>query len=111
MAALLIFGLRGNVFRSTDEGETWAHVDTGDQRTLMCGTASDNGSVILAGSAGVILHSDDNGASFRPVPTEGGRVYSGVSAASGGTLMLVGFGGISVIEPGASSMATGNDDD
>ena len=109
--SLLIYGLRGNVFRSTDEGETWARVDTGDQRTLMCGTATADGSVILAGSAGAVLFSDDGGASFRPVPTVGGRVYSGVSADPGGRLMLVGFGGISVIDPHAGSMATGNDDD
>lgn len=109
--SLLIFGLRGNVFRSADEGETWANVDTGDQRTLMCGTATDNGSVFLAGSAGVILHSDDDGASFRPVPTEGSRVYSGVSAGPGGKLILAGFGGISVIDPRAGGMETGDSDD
>ena len=89
--------MRGNVFRSTDEGETWVSVDTGDRRTLMGGTGGADGSVYIVGAAGAVLKSSDAGKTFSAIPTEGNRVYSGVSIAPDGQVLLVGFGGISFV--------------
>ena len=96
--SLLIFGLRGNVFRSSDEGLTWTAVASGDQRTLMGGTARNDGSIVLAGSAGVVLASSNAGLSFDVIPTEGNRVYSGVAIIDDDKLLLVGFGGVSTLQ-------------
>ena len=77
----------------------------------MCGTATDDGSVILAGAAGAVLHSGDDGESFSVVPTEGGTVYSGVTTTAGGRLLLVGFGGVSALDSIVNTMAQGDRDE
>ena len=87
------------MFRSDDEGVSWTAVAESDNRTLMCGWAGDDGTVVLAGSAGAVLYSRDHGQTFRALPTEGNRVYSDVTATVDGRILLVGFGGVSFLTP------------
>jgi photosystem II stability/assembly factor-like uncharacterized protein len=71
--SVLVFGLRGNAFRSVDGGKTWHKIETGLQVGLT-GAAADHGRIVLVSQAGHVLASADDGASFkarkveRPLP-------------------------------------------
>ena len=60
---LIVGGLRGSVYRSTDGGEHWQRVDTGSQSSVTDLVAFD-GRVHAVGLDGVSLDSRDGGASF-----------------------------------------------
>lgn len=65
----IVFGLRGNAFRSADGGKTWQKIETGLQVGLT-GGAADDGRIVLVSQAGHVLVSGDDGASFKPVKIE-----------------------------------------
>jgi photosystem II stability/assembly factor-like uncharacterized protein len=93
--ALLIFGLRGNLYRSTNFGTTWDEVLTGSDNTLAGGNASAGGEIVLAGAAGTVLTSTDGGQSFQRTFTENRLgLSSGISHA--GRVIVVGQGGVEV---------------
>ncbi|MEJ8858836.1 YCF48-related protein [Variovorax robiniae] len=65
---VMVYGLRGNAWRSTDGGATWARTDTGVNAGLVSGAVGKDGSMLLASQAGQLLRSKDQGASFDRVP-------------------------------------------
>jgi photosystem II stability/assembly factor-like uncharacterized protein len=75
--AVLAFGLRGNVVRSTDGGATWQPLNTGLPAGLVASTIDARGRIVLASQTGSLLVSQDDGASFvavkqeRPLPAAG----------------------------------------
>jgi photosystem II stability/assembly factor-like uncharacterized protein len=65
----VVFGLRGNAFRTADGGKTWQKIETGLQVGLT-GGAADDGRLVLVSQAGHVLVSSDDGASFKPLRIE-----------------------------------------
>jgi photosystem II stability/assembly factor-like uncharacterized protein len=61
---LLIVGLRGNVFRSVNNGITWNNSPTGTTSSLNSIVLGDNGTLYLLGNNGTFLISKDDGKSF-----------------------------------------------
>jgi photosystem II stability/assembly factor-like uncharacterized protein len=66
---LIAAGLRGNVFRSTDLGQSWQEVQHGQSSTLNS-VVTDADFIYLTGNAGTLLVSQDDGVSFTSVPTQ-----------------------------------------
>lgn len=66
---LIAAGLRGNVFRSTDLGQSWQEVQHGQTSTLNS-VVTDADFIYLTGNAGTLLVSQDDGVSFTSVPTQ-----------------------------------------
>ena len=64
---VIAYGLRGNVLRSTDAGESWQQVDTGIPEGLIAGAMIADGRIVLVNQAGQLFASTDEGASFYPV--------------------------------------------
>ncbi len=93
---LLMFGLRGNLYRSADFGTTWEPVP-GDNNTLAGGTASAQGDIVLVGAGGTVLVSADGGQSFRRTVMED-RLGLSSGLSRNGKLVLVGQGGVKIIE-------------
>lgn len=64
--ALLVGGLRGALYRSSDAGQHWARIaiDSSASITGLARTGSDRG-VLAVGQDGLMLRSEDDGASFR----------------------------------------------
>ena len=62
--AILVGGLRGSIYRSTDEGVSWKQSESGVKSSItdFCETG---GKVMAVGLDGVILESDDGGLSFK----------------------------------------------
>ncbi|MDD2736296.1 MAG: YCF48-related protein [Desulfuromonadaceae bacterium] len=62
--SVTVFGMRGNVFRSTDVGNSWKKIETGMSLGLIGSTVTTDGRIVLLSQAGRLLVSGDDGASF-----------------------------------------------
>jgi len=95
---ILVFGMRGSVFRSADNGRSWAKVVIPEQGGITGGTVIDGKRLVLATQAGKLLVSDDAGASFKSVTLARPMSYFGISAVPGGRgrVALVGSEGVQV---------------
>jgi photosystem II stability/assembly factor-like uncharacterized protein len=94
---LLAYGLRGNALRSTDDGQTWQKVDTGQPITLTAGTRRPDGSVVLVDESGRVLQQSASG--FQPLSVPQGFSFTGVVTAADGSLVLTGVRGSTRIAP------------
>jgi len=98
---LLAFGLRGNLYRSPDFGDSWELVPNDNHLTLAGGSVSPDGEVLLVGGVGTLLHSVDGGQSFQR-----SMVADGLSLSSGlirdQQWLLVGQGGVRTYRGGDS---------
>jgi photosystem II stability/assembly factor-like uncharacterized protein len=87
-AGVLVFGMRGNVFLSRDQGEHWSSLKTGLLGSVTAGDVAADGRVVLIDQAGGMAISSDGGITFNrsqiPVPAGAAAVTllrSGVVAA------------------------------
>ncbi|RJG27167.1 WD40/YVTN/BNR-like repeat-containing protein [Massilia cavernae] len=92
----LVYGLRGNAWRSKDGGASWSKVDTGVDAGLASGMVRPDGSVVLVSQAGHVLLSGDSGASFKRVKVATTAPAFAVSEAGKGAIALAGMGGVRV---------------
>ncbi|WP_182915748.1 WD40/YVTN/BNR-like repeat-containing protein [Massilia cavernae] len=90
---VLVFGLRGNAWRSRDGGANWSRLDTGIEGHLTAGAILAGGRVVLTSLGGELIESRD-GERFRKVPLARTAPLYGVSAASDGKLLLTGARGV-----------------
>lgn len=88
--AVVAFGMRGNVFRSSDDGASWQKIETGEPAGLVSGAVTDEGRIVLVSQGGQIIVSNDNGSSFMHVPTEQPNPAAGVTSVDNTTIALVG---------------------
>jgi photosystem II stability/assembly factor-like uncharacterized protein len=94
--ALLAFGMRGNAYRSSDNGSNWQKVETGVPVGLMGATVTADGKLVLVSQGGHVLVSTDDGASFMPVKIDHPAPTAGVAAVDKGTVAMVGPMGVKV---------------
>ncbi|KQV88871.1 YCF48-related protein [Pelomonas sp. Root1237] len=69
--ALLAYGLRGSVYRSTDAGNSWDKVDLGTPLSLQAGIAR-RGELTLLAQTGELFVSADDGRTFKRQPPPAG---------------------------------------
>ncbi len=91
---VLAFGLRGNMFLSTDLGRSWKVVPNEAGATLNDGVVADDGRITLVGNGGTVLMSTNGGESFRPYSRDDREGVMDVVPLSGTNLLLVGEGGV-----------------
>ena len=85
----VVFGLRGNIFRSED-GKAWKQVESPTQSLLHGGLALADRRLVLTAAAGQLLVSADEGRSFRLATMPGAESATATSfwqAADGGLLL------------------------
>ena len=92
--AVIVYGLRGTVLRSTDGGRSWQPVDTGLQVGLTSATVDNDGRIILASQAGHVLESRDDGATFKAVQIERPIPAAAVISAAKDSLVVGGPRGV-----------------
>lgn len=95
---LVAFGLRGNVFRSVDEGRHWERVDM-PPVTLTAGLRLADGSIALTDEGGHLLLSRDAGRSFQTVALTRPSIAVGLAQASDGALVIAGPANMTRIDP------------
>ncbi|MGV2837125.1 hypothetical protein ACNPOQ_25660, partial [Pseudomonas shirazensis] len=96
---LLAYGLRGNLYRSSDFGDSWQQIAlTASRGSLQFGLASaallEDGSIVLVGNGGSVLRSRDDGLTFSVFNRADRIALAGVTSLADGGLLLVGQGGI-----------------
>ena len=90
--ALLVYGLKGNAFRSADAGTHWDKVDM-PPVSLVAGIRLDDGALLLADESGQLHRSEDAGLHFKPGPLARPVVLAGLVQASDGTVVGSGIRG------------------
>jgi photosystem II stability/assembly factor-like uncharacterized protein len=86
---LIVFGLRGNAWRSLDGGASWLQIDTGLRSGIAAGLRRDDGSYLLLAQSGQVLHSGDGSrftllAGVRPEPVTAALPGAGQTLLIGG---------------------------
>jgi len=83
---ILVGGLRGTIFRSTDDGRSWKESRT-DRNSSITDFAEAGGKVLAVGLDGVTLESDNGGASFRGSQREDRLPFTAVAVSSNGRVV------------------------
>lgn len=92
--AVLAYGMRGSLFRSTDHGANWERIQSGVQAGLVAASVAPNGDIAVLSQAGEVLLSRDGGATFK-VQTDRPRVpASGIATGRERGWLTVGAAGI-----------------
>ncbi|MNM53752.1 Ycf48-like protein precursor [compost metagenome] len=94
---VLVYGLRGHVFRSTDGGANWAPLNTGLQVNITAATLDTDGHYELFTQAGQRLVSQDGGQGLKLMAQQNPSPVAGAVQAADGTLVLVGNRGARVL--------------
>lgn len=103
--ALVIFGMRGNVFRSADNGATWQKIDLGGTTvSLNGGRVLSDGRIVLVGNSGLVVESADNGQTFTLQWSPAGKGFSAIAEVDGG-VVVVGESGVGMLD---SALTAGN---
>ncbi len=92
---LLAYGLRGNAYRSVDQGANWEQVSL-PQVSLSAGMVTADGGVVLANEAGQLFLSKDHGKSFSEVPVVNAFPFTGLAEAADRRIILSGIRGVSL---------------
>ncbi|MFZ2987457.1 WD40/YVTN/BNR-like repeat-containing protein [Ideonella sp.] len=104
-ATLLVHGLRGNLWRSTDGGASWARVEMPAPVTLTAATVLSDASLVLVDEAGKLLRSTDEGASFTAVSLAKAAAFTDVLPARDGAVVLASARGPLRLAPFAPTAA------
>lgn len=97
--ALLAFGFAGNLFRSTDDGKTWARLDRVSEKSIVGGLVDEDRGLLLVTRNGQVIESADAGERFTLSSVKTGRTVASVLPRfmdSGKRLITVGHGGLSM---------------
>ncbi|WP_324731231.1 WD40/YVTN/BNR-like repeat-containing protein [Pseudomonas paeninsulae] len=94
---LLVYGLRGHVFRSADAGANWTALDTGLQVSVTAATLDATGEYRLFTQAGHMLLGEEGSMHLQMVPQQSQSPVAGVSLAGDSSLVLVGTRGVRVL--------------
>jgi photosystem II stability/assembly factor-like uncharacterized protein len=97
--SVVVFGVAGNCFRSTDGGNSWVSINLGTQDDLTAGYVLASGLVVIAGLSGALYLSHDNGATFNPIAGTPPMSVSGVTQATNNALIFVGYSGVTQLPP------------
>ena len=91
---VLAYGLRGNVFRSTDGGATWHPLDSGVQASITAGVVGADGRFRMFTQVGHMLVSGAGDAPLQLLPQAQQSPVAGAALAADGALLLVGSRGV-----------------
>ena len=93
--AVLIFGLRGRIYRSTDATlNNWKLIKNKSVASLMGATRLSDGALVLVGLSGTVLVSRDNGESFTPLPVGSTKALAAPLPGAPNALLLIGEAGV-----------------
>ena len=92
--SIIVGGLRGRMFRTTDAGTNWTVVEKPPTSSIVGSTQLENGNLVFVGIAGEVLMSQDDGNSFALLPVSSGNPIFTVAEGPGGSLLVGGPAGI-----------------
>ena len=92
--AVLAYGMRGSLYRSTDRGAHWQQIATGLRAGIIAGDLRPGGEIVLVAQSGDAIVSKDGGQTFQPLPLAGREMAAGILAAANGSLVVIGPAGV-----------------
>jgi len=95
--SLLVFGVAGSGFRSTDGGETWSPLILATQDDLTAGRILDSGAILLASESGQIFISRDYGVTFHAVVGIPSMTIYDIQEAADHDIVIAGASGITLL--------------
>lgn len=96
--ALLACGMRGNIVRSIDDGQTWKHLPIADAGSLTGAAVLPDGRPVLVGVDGTFVVGDATGESFRLRRLDDRATLTAIVALPGGGLVAASTAGPRRIE-------------
>jgi photosystem II stability/assembly factor-like uncharacterized protein len=97
----VVYGLRGNAFRTSDDGASWTPVHPGGaQATLMGDARLADGGILLVGREGMLLESRGEAGAFTARKSPDGKSLAGALLLPSGARVLVGEGGATRLDAG-----------
>ena len=96
--SLIAFGMRGNIYRSRNDGAKWEKINIDVQSAILGGTLKTDGSIVLVSQEGNVLVSRNGGESFAEVKRASGLGIPahGAVLTDDSTLVIAGWLGIGV---------------
>ena len=92
---LVAYGLRGNAFRSADQGKSWDKIETSLPVSISAGVTLDGGALALLGQTGQVLVSRNDGRTFTKPPAAAEPVPAvGLAPSASGTLVFASLRGM-----------------
>jgi len=98
---VLVYGLRGNAFRSTDGGASWTRIDARLPATIVGAASAGHGTLVLVDQGGRLALSTDGGVSFELMPLQRTVPVTSIVDAGAGRLAVTGPFGVMVVAPDA----------
>lgn len=97
--AYVAYGLRGNIVRSLDQGQTWTLSTSHVSASIQAGTVLEDGTLILAAESGQLISSQDAGKTFTLLEQ---RVQpaAAIVPVSARNILVVGPQGVQVVSLG-----------
>ena len=98
-AAIVAYGMRGNIFRTTNGGAKWDKVTTTVQHAILGGMLAADGRIILVSQGGHVIVSKDDGKTFTEVKRDAslmGIPLHAVTAVDDKTLAIASWLGAQV---------------
>ena len=91
---VLVYGLRGNVYRSVDHGASWDKVELGLASSITASSVTADGRIVLVSQAGHVLISSDDGASFTQKPQDRLGPAAAVQSVGSSSVVIAGAQGL-----------------
>ncbi|MFA5122520.1 WD40/YVTN/BNR-like repeat-containing protein [Zavarzinia sp.] len=92
--SMLAMGLRGNIWRTTDGGATWAQAENSSIASLQSGVQLHDGRIVLVGLEGTVVISSDGGKSFTPLKRNERTGLTAALETADGKVLLFGEAGV-----------------
>ena len=94
---LFIYGLRGNLYRSSDGAQSWDKIETGTIANIFDCVETADGTLIFAGASGTILRMDKGAMAAEKMPYPHFDSLMSMQTIRDGELLLFGSSGIKTI--------------
>lgn len=95
-STLIVFGMQGNVYRSTDRGNSWAKLNSPITESITGGTFLEDGRFVLATQGGRLLVSLKKGEGLTAVQPSNPMPYFAVAPMQSNRIALVGAQGVRI---------------
>ena len=95
---VLVFGLRGNLYHSSDGGIQWRKIHTNSEQTLMAGITKADKSHVLVGNGGSVILLNRRSENAKSIILPERTTSAGVTQAPDGTIVIVGEAGVERID-------------
>lgn len=96
---VLAFGLKGRMYISEDNGNTWKSVSNDDDATITNGERISDGTLLLVDEAGRLLVSRDGGKHFDASPVPNPTYLTGLTRTKEGAVVLTSVRGVFRLPP------------